>query len=154
MEVHIDNPLHIARFIELNEQWISEFFELEESDRKLAQNPLVIIENGGAILTATENESVVGSCALFKHSEEEFELARMAVDPEFQSQGIGRALAQRVISIAAERGGKRIKLLTNTVLEPAIALYKSLGFVVETEGQHPIYARCNIVMSKVLTSVG
>ena len=39
-----------------------------------------------------------------------------------------------------------IYLLSNTVLGAPISLYRKHGFQTVTEGAHPIYARCNIVM--------
>ncbi len=96
-------------------------------------------------MTATENEVVVGACALICDNEE-FELARMAVDAQFRGRGIGRELANAVIACAKGKDAHEIMLLTNSILEPAIALYKALGFKVISEGPHPIYSRCDLVM--------
>ena len=44
---------------------------------------------------------VVGVVALFRIGDGQFELARMAVDPAFQGQGIGRALAKAALAVPA-----------------------------------------------------
>jgi len=146
IEIHHDRSDHFGAFIALNEAWIKRFFALEEADRRLAANPGRILDEGGAIWTAAESDQVVGACALFKQDERTFELARMAVAPDHQNRGIGRELASTAIRWADDNGATRIALLTNTVLAPAVALYRSLGLRTTREGPHPDYARCNLEM--------
>lgn len=150
MDMRCDRPEHLVDLIRLNELWINEHFALEEADRVLAADPQSIGRGGGHTICAIEDDRVVRAVALFRRDDEHFELARMAVDPACRRRGIGRALALAAIEKATERGAKKISLLSNTVLKPAIALYRSLGFRVVREGQHPEYARCNIVMEKTL----
>tara|TARA_R110002096_G_scaffold100173_7_gene222003 strand:- start:11791 stop:12246 length:456 start_codon:yes stop_codon:yes gene_type:complete len=148
MKIHENQPDHLEAFLALNERWIAEFFAIEESDRALAADPARIWREGGWIFTATVDERVVGSCALFNKTRGVYELARMAVDPDFQGQGIGRKLALHALEKLREVGASRVELLSNTRLEAAIALYRSLGFEPVAEGEHPVYARCNVVMAK------
>ena len=143
---------HFGEFISLNEAWIQRYFAIEEADRELSKNPGRIVDEGGVILTAVEGGRVVGACALFRDGDHSFELARMAVDPAHRGKGIGRDLASAAIVYAAESGAIRLTLLTNTILTPAVELYRSLGFLVIGRGQHPVYARCNLVMEQMLDS--
>ncbi len=142
----IDNEAHCSDFIRLNELWITEHFTLEEADRKLAEDPYRIVREGGHILSLVENAKVVGVCALFRESPIRFQLARMAVDPLARGKGYGEILIQAAISKAREKGARTVYLLSNTVLAPAVALYRKHGFQTVSEGAHPLYARCNIVM--------
>jgi len=146
MPLEIDNKDHCDEFIRLNELWIKEHFELEESDRKLAADPYKIVREGGHILSLVEHEKVLGVCALVKETPERFQLARMAVDPGERAKGYGGALIDAAISKAQESGAQTLYLLTNTVLAPAISLYKKHGFRVISQCRHPVYARCNITM--------
>ena len=75
----------------------------------------------------------------------DFELAKMAVSPKFQGKGIGSVLGNAVIDKARDLGAKKIYLESNTVLGPAINLYRKLGFTKVTGVPSP-YARCNIQM--------
>jgi|GEM_PF-354647 len=150
MQIHRDIPAHFADFVRLNEAWISEHFSLEEPDAMLARDPGVIVRSGGHIFAAVIDGQVVGAAALFRHADGELELARMAVTPEHRRKGIGRALALAVIDKARAVGAPKITLLSNTKLSAAIALYESLGFLAVEQGDHPRYARCNIVMDKIL----
>ena len=42
--------------------------------------------------------------------------------------------------------------MSEGVLKPAIARYRSLGFEVAREGKHPVCFRCNVVMTLNLSS--
>lgn len=154
MDLYFNNPNHCHDFVRLNEQWISEYFTIEEVDRKLAENPMEIVVQGGHIISLTENGRVVGVCALFKEDNHRYQLARMAVDPKERGKGYGACLIQAAIDRANESGAATIYLLSNTVLEPAIALYQKFGFVTQTKGQHPSYARANISMELSLLEKG
>lgn len=44
----------------MNEAWIQKYFEIEQIDRILAENPYHIIENGGYVFTILKEESIVG----------------------------------------------------------------------------------------------
>jgi hypothetical protein len=50
MPIELDNESHIGAFIRLNELWITETFEMEESGRQLASDPYQIVREGGHIL--------------------------------------------------------------------------------------------------------
>jgi glutamate/tyrosine decarboxylase-like PLP-dependent enzyme/ribosomal protein S18 acetylase RimI-like enzyme len=142
-------------FKRLNEAWIAEFFEMEETDHKVLDQPEeYIIETGGDILFAVEGDAVAGTCALVKMADGrfDFELAKMAVDPTFRGRGIGQQLGEAIIDRARELGAKTVFLESNTVLAPAISLYRKLGFV-ETERQPTPYARGNIHMVLDLASL-
>ena len=146
MAVEFDNPAHGEAFVRLNEQWIEEHFALEDVDRKLAADPYVIVRDGGHILSLVEGGRVVGVCALIRESPDRYELARMAVDRGERGKGYGEALLTAALRKAREVGASSVYLLSNTKLVPAIALYRKHGFEAISEGPHPTYSRCNVVM--------
>lgn len=146
MQIEIDNEHHCADFVRLNELWIKEHFALEEADRLVAEDPFRIVREGGHILGLVVDGRVVGVCALFREPERRFQLARMAVEPAERGRGYGEALLRAAIAQARSRGATSVYLLSNTVLAPAIALYRRHGFRTVSEGPHPAYTRCNIVM--------
>lgn len=146
MPIEFDNESHTDDFIRLNELWITEAFALEEADRQLASDPYKIVREGGHILSLVKDGEVVGVCALFRESPTRFQLARMAVAPNQRGKGYGDVLIQAAIGQARQSGAESIYLLSNTALRAAISLYRKHGFQTATEGAHPVYARCNIVM--------
>ena len=56
------------------------------------------------------------------------EVKSMYVAPSARGRGLGRALLQRLESMAAERGCSAARLDTAAHLTAAIALYRSLGY--------------------------
>lgn len=136
-------------FKALNVEWISTYFKMEEADYKaLDHADDYIINNGGYILVALLNEEPVGVCALIKMNDPEydFELAKMAVSPKAQGKKIGWLLGEAIKTKAINVGAKSLYLESNTVLSPAINLYRKLGFV-EVFGRPTPYERCNIQMA-------
>lgn len=150
MEVCVNNKQHLDEFIRLNEEWITKYFSLEEADRALARNPAAVIEQNGFIFSLVENEKVVGVCALFNAGDAEYELARMAVPPSERGKGYGNLLMEACLNKLKEVGARRVYLVSNTKLKPAVAMYRKFGFVPTGEERHPDYARANIVMELLM----
>lgn len=135
-----------ADFKRLNCEWIETYFELEEADSYALDKPYeTIIHPGGYIYLARYQGEIVGTCALLKKDEEIYELAKMAVTERVRGKGVGWLLGQASLSKARELGAKMVYLESNTSLEPAIQLYKKLGFR-KIVGQPSPYTRCNIQM--------
>lgn len=136
-------------FKKLNEEWISTYFKMEDSDYKALNNPEeYILGNGGSILVALYHDEPVGVCALIKMNDPhyEFELAKMAVSPKVQGKNIGWLLGQAILEKAKELKASTIYLESNTILKPAINLYHKLGFQ-KISGHSTPYERCNIQMA-------
>lgn len=150
MKVETNNIAHLPEFVRLNELWISEHFSLEDADKALAANPAKVIENGGFVFSLASDGQVVGVCALFKETPERFQLARMAIEPNSRGNGYGRMLMEHALNHAKSNGATSVYLLSNTALETAISLYRHYGFITVSTGQDPVYARCNIVMERLL----
>lgn len=142
-----------TQFKFLNEEWISAYFSMEESDYKALDNPQAhILDKGGKIFIALYKNEPVGVCALIKMDDPvyDYELAKMAVSPKAQGKSIGKQLGEAVIKAARELGASRIYLESNTLLTPAINLYHKLGFQ-KVVGRNTPYKRCNIQMELNLT---
>ncbi len=124
-------PRFRTAFKALNEQWITQYFEMEESDHKALDDPeSYILDNGGRIIFALQDNEPVGVCALIKVNDPDydFELAKMAVSPKARGKGIGEKLGKAVIQTARSMGARKIFLESNSKLQPALHLYEKLGF--------------------------
>lgn len=154
-EVTIVNyvPEYQQAFRALNEQWISNWFKMEQADYNALDDPQgYILDKGGYILVALYQGEPVGVCALIKMNDPDYdyELAKMAVSPAVQGKSIGWLLGSAVVQKAKELGAQKIYLESNTILKPAINLYHKLGFV-KVAGRITPYERCNIQMELVLS---
>lgn len=77
-----------------------------------------------------EKDSPIGGGAIRRYSEDEIELKRIFVHPEYQGRGIGTMLVSALIEWAAELGYHRMILETGALLAESCAVYKKLGFEV------------------------
>ena len=144
---------HHEAFRRLNEAWIARYFRLEEPDTRVLEAPQAqILDKGGHILVAVRDGEPIGVCALLRVDDTTFELAKMAVAEEARGLGAGFLLGEAANEKAREAGASRLILESNTVLEPAIALYRKLGFE-ECTGVPSEYSRCNIHMELRLVAV-
>jgi DNA-binding MarR family transcriptional regulator/GNAT superfamily N-acetyltransferase len=138
-------------FRQLNEEWISHYFTLEPADLKALDNPeAYILQPGGCILLAEFGGRVVGTCALIRMVDGGYELAKMAVSPAVQGQRIGYLLGEAAVQRTRELGGHRLYLESNSVLTPALSLYRKLGFQPLAQPIASPYARADVQMELLL----
>jgi GNAT superfamily N-acetyltransferase len=140
-------PRYNADFVRLNQQWIERFFKLEPSDLKYFHDPEgEIITPGGQIFIALMEGKAVGCCALVHHPDtDDYELAKMAVDPEAQGAGIGTQLGHALLDYARSHGIHHLYLEANTRLVASVKLYHALGFR-PVPIEHAVYDRCDLFM--------
>jgi GNAT superfamily N-acetyltransferase len=135
-------------FKQLNVAWLQKYFVVEPIDEEMLGNPKhYIIDKGGAVFFAALDGEIVGTFALMKSGEAEFELGKMAVDESLQGKKIGHKMLEFAIQKAGELGARTLILFSNTKLLPAIHLYKKFGFI-EVPLQNSEYKRSNIKMEK------
>lgn len=139
-------------FRTLNEEWINQYFKMEEADRIALHHPKEnILDKGGYIAVALWENEPVGVCALIPSKQEgyDFELAKMGVSPKAQGKGIGKLLGMHIIEKAKSLGAQKLYLESNRILKPALNLYMKLGFV-EITGVSSPYERSDIQMELIL----
>jgi putative acetyltransferase len=116
-------------FYRLNIAWLDKYNLAESHDLMILNNPEgEIINKGGFIWLAKEGDSIVGSAAIMKETDEVFELAKMAVDEAFQGKGISKLLIETCIDKAKKIGVSKLELFSNHQLITALGLYKKYGF--------------------------
>src|SRR5688500_14514106 len=115
-------------FRELNLEWIQRYFKVEKKDLEQVNDPERCVRDGGQIFFVVEEGRAVGTCALYKISEGHYELAKMAVSPACQGHGYGDLLMIAAEDWAKRQGARELLILSNTVLVPAIRLYRKHGF--------------------------
>lgn len=140
-------PEYKDLFRELNYEWLEKYFKVEAEDKKLIGDPEAeIISGGGEVIFAKINDEVVGTAALIKNENAEYELAKMAVTEGAQGKQIGKKLAEEIIKIAKAKNAKKLFLETSIKLGPAMNLYKKLGFKQTENNNQAKYIRSTIRM--------
>jgi DNA-binding MarR family transcriptional regulator/GNAT superfamily N-acetyltransferase len=144
------SPQYEKAYKTLNITWIQKHWELEESDYKALYKPEEnIISPGGYIAIAVHEEEAIGTCTLISMGDGSYELAKMAVDDSMKGRGVGYQLGWHMLDKARELGAQRIYLESNSILTPALNLYRKLGFK-HISGHPSPYDRCNIQMELIL----
>lgn len=138
-------------FHDINAAWIEAMFRLEPTDRDVLENPRArIVDQGGAILFAEDADmGIVGTCALQRTGERQFELTKMGVLESARGRKVGEFLLAAMLDRAAALDAETLYLLTNSACAPAIHLYEKAGFVHDAEimrGFGARYARCDVAM--------
>ncbi len=133
-------PRHKDKFRTLNAAWIEQHFKLEPIDERTLKNPDVeIVAKGGAVLMAIMGAETVGAVAIKPMEAGRWELTKLAVDPRHRGRGIGEMLTREAMARAKRKGARTIYLETSRILEPAVRLYKKLGF---KEVEKPAKTEC------------
>ncbi len=147
-------PQHASAWRELNLAWIRQYWEPEASDYQVLDHPIDnVIVPGGHILLAQRYGDIVGTVALLKMADGGFELAKMSVAESARGQGLGVLLGEAAIDRARALRATRVYLESNSVLKPALALYRKLGFT-DISGADSPYNRCNVQMELRLSAQG
>ena len=140
-----------SAFEQLNRDWIEQYFVLEEPDLEVFRDPgTKVLQPGGEIFFVLEGHRIQGTCAVLRHDSENCEIAKMAVAPGARGRGYGDLLMQAAIRFATDTGARRIIIVSNTVLAPAIRLYEKHGFVRMPMALDSRYRRANIRMERRL----
>ncbi len=98
-------------------------------EQELAGLPGAYVPPSGALLLARDHEEVAGCVAVRPAGGDACEMKRLYVRPGWLGQGLGRALSEAIVEEARGAGYARMRLDTLRRLEPALALYASMGFV-------------------------
>ena len=138
-------------FYRINAQWIEDMYTLEPTDVDVLTHPRErLIEPGGDILFVEDPKlGIIGTCALQKTGDRQFELTKMGVVPEARGRKAGEFLLHATIERAFALGCDRLYLLSNAKGAAGVHLYEKAGFVhdegiMEEFGKR--YARCNVAM--------
>jgi ribosomal protein S18 acetylase RimI-like enzyme len=135
----------------LNYEWLEKYFSVEPVDVVQLSNPQIeILDKGGKIFFALDDGKVIGTASLLKVSNEEYELAKMAVTEKYKSAGIGKMLTEHCIDEAKKLDAKKLILVSNTTLDAALHIYRKYGFVEIPMPKETHYERGNIMMEKIL----
>ena len=120
---------HHADFRKLNLEWLEKYNLVESHDLMVLDDPRgTILDQGGFIWLAKEDNEIIGSVALMKEDEHVYELAKMSVTKKWQGKGISKLLLETCLNKAKELGALKLSLFSNHQLTTALKLYEKYGF--------------------------
>ncbi len=144
------NPEYKNDFIRLNKAWLEEYFYVEPHDLETFNHiEKDIIEKEGEIFFCLVGQEIAGTVAMIKTNDETYELAKMAVDKKFQGMKLSNLLMEACIAFAKEKNAKKIFLVSNRILKPALNLYSKFNFI-EVPMDETDYERADIQMEHIL----
>ncbi|MCP4608008.1 MAG: GNAT family N-acetyltransferase [Planctomycetes bacterium] len=100
----------------------------QDIEQELADLPSHFTLPQGCLLLAIHDNQAAGCVALKRFENNVCEMERLYVKPQFRRLGIGRALAENIITQARKLGYDYMRLHTILPREAARKLYFSLGF--------------------------
>lgn len=137
-------------FLSINREWIEQYFSMEPFDVAQLQTPYeTFINQGGQVLFAEWKGEIVGTVGLKSSGNRQYELIKMGVLPKARGQKIGTLLGRAALDWAKKQGAQKVLLYSNSILVPAIALYRQLGFR-EIPIEPGTYQRCDVKMEYLL----
>jgi putative acetyltransferase len=99
------------------------------NDEEFADIPGKYAAPDGCILLAEQNNQIVG-CIAYKNAVDSIcEMKRLYVRPKARGMGLGRKLAERLITQARAAGYREMRLDVLAEFRHAQKLYRDLGFV-------------------------
>jgi putative acetyltransferase len=128
----VNSPAQIAHARELFLEYAQSLgFSLcfQNFDQELAGLPGDYAPPEGRLLLV-ECEGQLAACvALHKSAPGICEMKRLYLRPQFRGKGLGRTLAERILTEARQIGYQRMRLDTvEPVMKDAVAMYRKLGF--------------------------
>lgn len=144
-------PKHASKFKYLNTTWLEKYFYVEPKDEVLLSDcENTILGIGGYIFMAEYEDVIVGCFSLIPYKDNNFELGKMAVDPNYQGFNIGQQLLSFSIDFGKQNNWNAITLYSSSKLPTALHIYRKYGFKdIELEKDLP-YARSDIKMELTL----
>ena len=130
MHIEVDD-LSRPQVHALLEEHLANMYELSPAEQVFALDLNKLRADDITFWTVWEEEELVGCGALKELTPTHGEIKSMRTPAAARGRGAGRAVLAHIISVAQQRGYKKLSLETGThaAFEPAHNLYRSKGFV-------------------------
>lgn len=128
MEVVAYQKKYEKDFVELNTAWVERFFTIEQADRDVLDHVSDLLKNGAMVFFAVENSSVLATCMAMPLGNDTWEICKLAAAGQYTGKGAGSAVFKASMDYAIEHGAKKMTLISNRRLKPALHIYKKFGF--------------------------
>lgn len=117
-------------FIQFNTDWITDNFGfLEDEDIYTFSHIEESLENGAMIYFAVKGGDVLATCmAKPLNNDGVWEICKLGSNKNIPHKGAGSAVFEASMKWAVNHGAKKLFILSNSKLKPALHIYKKYGF--------------------------
>lgn len=123
-------PKYKQDFIALNIAWIERYFVPEQADYDILDQVDQLLDKGSMIYFAVEGDKVLATCMAMPLIPEDgiWELCKMGASGQYTGTGAGSAVFKASMDYAIRQGAKKLTLISNRRLKPALHIYEKFGF--------------------------
>lgn len=123
------DPKYKDAFIQFNTDWIVDNFGcLEKEDIETFEKIDEELASGAMIYFAVENEIPLATCMAKPMDGETWEICKLGSNKHREHTGCGSRVFGAAVQWAIDHGAKRLFILSNRKLKPAIHIYEKYGF--------------------------
>ncbi len=116
-------------FIRFNTDWIIDNFGfLEQEDLDSFAHIEEALDGGAMIFFAVEQGTALATCMTRPLDGDTWEICKLGSNKELPHAGSGSAVFEAAMQWAADHGAKRLFILSNRKLKPALHIYEKYGF--------------------------
>jgi len=115
-------------FIALNMAWVEKFFVMEQADREILEHVEELLDQGAMIFFAVEEDKVLATCMALPKQGDVWEICKLAANEACQGHGAGSMVFRACMDYAIAHGAKKLTLISNHILKPALHIYEKFGF--------------------------
>lgn len=129
METVEYDPKYRDAFVRFNTDWITDNFgQLEAEDIETFEKIDEELRGGAMIYFAVEDGAPLATCMAKPMGGDTWEICKLASDKRRPHKGCGSAVFGAAVDWATAHGAKRLFLLSNSSLKPALHIYEKFGF--------------------------
>lgn len=143
MEIITYQDKYKQDFIRLNVAWVEKYFEMEDADREILEHVDEELAKGGMVYLALVDGNVAAVCMTIPEGNDIWEICKLATDDKYQGHGAGSAVFKACMDYAIRQGAKKLTLISNKILKPALHIYEKFGFQ-QVKVDRTEYKRCDI----------
>lgn len=153
MKVIEYDPKYRQDFIDFNSAWIvNNFGFLEQEDKETFENIEQSLKSGAMIYFAIDEETqdAMATCMAKPMDGTSWELCKMGANEAYKRRGAGNAVFEAAMQYAIDHGAKRLFMLSNSSLKPAMHMYETHGFR-EVKLDDYEYERGDIAFERIIS---
>lgn len=136
-------------FVAFNTDWIISYFGfLEDHDLETFANIDEEMQAGAMIFFAVEHDIALATCMAKPLNGTTWEICKLGSNQNISHPGAGSAVFEAAMQWALDHGAKKLFILSNRKLKPALHIYEKYGFK-EIKLDHYEYIRGDIAFEYI-----